>query len=90
MVQIGPKACPPPATATSFVPSAEEATENQPVPGTLLDTQVAPEFVEVNIPLPLYDAAAINFVPSAEEATDHHSTAGTLFDVHVAPESAEV
>ena len=38
---------PPSTTATSFVPSAEEATEDQLVTGALVCTQVAPEFVEM-------------------------------------------
>ena len=37
----------PVTTATSFAPSAEEATEHQFFVGTLLEDQVSPELVEV-------------------------------------------
>ena len=55
-------------TATSFVPSAEEATPNQFVMGAPLSCHVVPEFVEVEIAPG--KAAATILVPSAEQATD--------------------
>ena|SRR5437867_984666 len=55
------------AVATSLVPSADDATENQSNIGTLVGNQVKPELVEIIIgPGPL--ATATNLVPSAEEA----------------------
>src|SRR5437660_12856154 len=56
------------AVATSLVPSADEATENQSNMGALVESQVKPELVETIIgPGPL--ATATNFAPSAEDAT---------------------
>jgi hypothetical protein len=73
--------------ATSFVPSAELATANQPTEGMLLETQNAPAFVVVK-----YDTleTAIIRLPSAELATDFQTSFATLFETHVAPKSGEV
>ena len=43
---------PPSTTAPSFVPSADEAAENQPPTGALVVVHVAPELVEVYSPPP--------------------------------------
>ena len=70
------------SAATSFVPSAEEATERHFFVLSGLDcvrptevslVQEPPELVEVH-KLPPFEpsSAATSFVPSAEEATDFH------------------
>ncbi len=38
-----------PQPATNLIPSADEATEDQALPGAEVMVQVAPEFVEVQI-----------------------------------------
>jgi hypothetical protein len=68
--------------ATSLVPSAEEATDDQEPSGALLCVQVVPESVEVIKPLP----AATSLVPSAEEASDDQELLGALVCIQVAPE----
>jgi hypothetical protein len=83
----------PPSVATSFVPSADEATYSQESSlYAVVSVQVTPESAEVQIPPPL--TTATNLVPSDEEATDHHSKSGSggseLAGVHVAPELLEV
>src|SRR6185437_4544036 len=71
--------------ATSFVPSAEQATEVHAITGVLFDVQVKPESVDVTI-IPLY-ATATSRVPSAEQATDRQLvfelTVKTIGDVIV-------
>src|SRR5216684_49213 len=66
---------PPPTTAASSVPSADEAMEVQPALGALDCVQVAPLLVEVQIP-PLTGpdgwATAASRVPSAEAAMALH------------------
>jgi len=89
-VQIPPYQLP----ATSLFPSAEEATQDQPMPtaGTLFDAQVNPQSDEVKIifeEVTLGAAAAINFLPSAEEATDTQARIGALLVIQVAPEFVE-
>ena len=80
----------PVATAASFVPSADKATENHRTFGALVAcVQTAPEFVEVKMSA-LSSAAATSLVPSAEEATDCQFMTGALFDTHVMPMSGEV
>ena len=59
------------ATATSLVPSADEATQVQLLVGALVAAQVAPEFVEMKIgqTKPKVELnAATSLVPSADEA----------------------
>jgi hypothetical protein len=55
-----------PTVATSLVPSAEEATEDQ-ICGVALVDQVAPELVVVKILPPLLVATIL--IPLAEDAT---------------------
>jgi hypothetical protein len=57
----------PPAPATNFVPSNEQATDSQFVIGALLNVQLMPEFLEIKIPVP--PPAAIAVLPSPETAT---------------------
>ncbi len=66
-------------TATSLVPSAEEATDDQRLLGALVCVQVVPESAEVKIGRgmalpkpPLRHAAATSLMPSAEDATEAH------------------
>jgi hypothetical protein len=66
-VHISPKDVPGNPIATNLLPSADEATGPHPSFGTLLETQVRPESVEVNSPL-LGDSDATNLEPSAEQA----------------------
>jgi len=72
---------PPRDTATSFVPSAEEATAVHDVSYISVGAQVAPRFVEIHMP----DAvpAATSFVPSAEQATPCQHACGRLVMDHV-------
>jgi hypothetical protein len=72
-------------TVTNFVPSAEEATDNQPPLVVLFKVQVDPELVDVYMELP---PTATHLLPSPEDARD--LTPGTLFDVHVVPEFVEL
>jgi hypothetical protein len=64
---------PPLTTATSLLPSADEATDDQLALGEPFSAQVAPESVEVRIgppmPNPLGPPAFTIVVPSAEHAT---------------------
>ena len=67
--------------AANLAPSAEEATRNQPDWGALVCVQVAPEFVETQ--MPLLPAVATNLVPSADEATAVQFVSGALVCVQV-------
>ena len=71
--------------ATSFLPSAELATDSQDHPPRApVAVHVAPEQGEVKIPPGAAPAAIL--VPSAEHATQDQGSLGTLFDIHVVPE----
>jgi hypothetical protein len=87
-------------TATSFVPSDEEATEN-PGNGVVLlmytVNQLAPEFVDISILAPfcirINSKFATSLVPSADEATEVHIEPGSwppMRAVQVVPELVEV
>jgi hypothetical protein len=64
------------------------------VRGALVNVQVNPESVEMQMAPPLprgpLDAAAASFVPSADEAMELQLKAGALFDCQVSPASPEV
>jgi hypothetical protein len=82
-------------TAINLAPSADEATDHQYSLGTLLGTQVAPEFVEVKIIVDGYcgvespPGTATNFVPSADEATETHTFWGAAVSTQVVPAFVE-
>jgi hypothetical protein len=66
---------PPPTRATSLLKSADDARQVEPAKGAELDTQVAPESVEVyTIPPPLMFPTASSLEPSAEETTELQET----------------
>ena len=82
-------------TATSLVPSLDEATDAHEVEaeaGALLTVvQVIPELVDVYMPPP--DTTAASFLPSVDEATeDQEAPAGALVKTlfQVIPESVDV
>src|ERR1039457_2054230 len=74
-------------TAASLDPSAEQAMESQNALGALVFVHVAPESVEMIIPLDKTVAAIL--VPSAEQAMDM-ATADNGEPIHVTPELVEV
>jgi hypothetical protein len=75
---------PPLATATSFLPSAEDARCAQSIAGALVCIHVRPESIELVMAPP---SNAAHSVPSAEEAT---RWALMLVVVQVAPQFVEV
>ena len=88
------------ATATSFVPFADEATHFQLLLGALVAAQVAPEFVEMKIGHPMLLKLALNaatsLVPSAdaamtcEELPPSHDTGGDVICIQVTPEFVDL
>jgi len=72
---------PPLTTATNSLPSAEEATDAQPMTGAPVGVQVAPESGETKI-VPL-DTAATSLDPSADEATALQLLMGALVCVQL-------
>src|SRR6266550_6714549 len=84
---MGPGAGPP-ATAVSFVPSAEDATPSHSNGGMVLETQVRPKSAEVKSgPV---EAAATRWLPSVEEATENQLLVGTVAVDQFAPASVEI
>jgi hypothetical protein len=77
----------PPATATRFVPSAEEVTPAQFVCGALVSRHVTPKFVEVQTG-PLATHATI-FDPSPDAAIESQKSVAERA-VHVIPELGQV
>ena len=78
----------PNAAAANWVPSAEEAMPYQFALGAMVGVQVAPLFVEVQIPP--FDCTAANRVPSAEEAMPCQIAPGAPDGVQLAPLLVEV
>src|SRR5216117_2562700 len=77
----------PPATATTLVPSADAATDDQFVLGASLCFHVAPASTEVKMPPPFTTAKIL--APSAEQATACQPASGALVAVQVVPASLE-
>jgi hypothetical protein len=76
------------AVATSLVAFVDMATQLQSFDGDAVNSQVAPEFVDII--RGSFEGAATKIFPSAEQATPSHQKFGTAFENQVAPESVEL
>ena len=79
------------AAATRWVPSAEEATEDQPSCRTLVNIQALPPLVETQSGASEPGlTAATKCTPSAAEATDTQGWLGEAVENQVIPEFVEL